>query len=266
MDGVVQSRIRRSQADRCAAWWALRRCDRDAALRRPSTLPLTATLTAPVSAIDRDVERLGAYLDGFEPAEQLVPPKFRGDIRALLALTNPVERHRSGDKVIVPPEDDYVGDHKEYILGPFARPSESRFSDGAFGVLYAGISYETARAEAAYWTNKFFIDTALPSDSVVRKQCLSFRATSPNLADLRSRSGGIASTYDPDDYTVSRKWGAAFHAAKHDGVYYDSVRDKHGECIGAFVPRIVSNVRLKQIVEFVWDGARISQVRLVDRI
>ncbi|HET9095439.1 MAG TPA: RES family NAD+ phosphorylase [Candidatus Baltobacteraceae bacterium] len=227
---------------------------------------MTATVPAPVATLDRDVERLGAYLDGSEPAEQLVAPQLGGDIRALLALTNPVERHRSGDKVIVPPEDDYVGDHKEYVLGPFARPSESRFSDGSFGVLYAGITYETARAEAAYWTDKFFIDTTLPPGSVARTQWLSFRATSPNMADVRAKSGGIASIYDPKDYVVSRRWGAALYSAKHDGVYYDSVRDKGGECVGAFVPRIVSNVRLKQVVEFVWDGARVSQVRLVDRI
>jgi hypothetical protein len=227
---------------------------------------LTATLTAPASELDRDVERVGAFLDGPEPAEQLVTPERGADVRALLALTDPVERHRSGDRIVIRPEDDYVGNHRAYILGPFVRPGESRFSDGSFGVLYAGITYETARAEAAYWAAKFLADSALPPDSVLRKQWLTFRATSSNLADVRSSSGGIASIYDPNDYLISRKWGIALHDAKHDGIYYDSVRDKGGECIGAFVPRIVSRVRLKQALEFVWDGARIYQVRLVDRI
>jgi hypothetical protein len=225
---------------------------------------LTAQANAPSFEIDSDIQRVGADLSGAEPAEELVAPELRADVRALLALTDPVERHRAGDRIMIAPENDYVGDHKAYILGPFVRPGLSRFSDGSFGVLYAALAYETARAEAAYWMAHFFADSSATAGSVSRKRWLSLRATSQDLADLRRTSGGIESIYDPDDYQIPRQLGLALHESGREGVYYDSVRNKGGECVGAFVPRIVSNVQLKQVVEFVWDGTRISEARLIE--
>src|SRR5579884_1764968 len=127
-------------------------------LRRSGPTPLKA-IAARAFEFDDEVQRLAVLLSGPSPAEELVEPAQAGEIRALLDLTNPIERHRAREAPAVPAEDDYVGDHKEYILGPFARPTESRFSDGSFGVLYAGRTFETALDESVYWTTKFLEGT-----------------------------------------------------------------------------------------------------------
>ena len=219
-----------------------------------------ADFPATPAALDRDVERLATPLD--HPAQELVEPRLAGDVRTLLALTDTVERHRAGDVRIVPPQDDYVGDHKEYVLRPFAEPSESRFSDGTFGILYAGFLFETALRESVFWLTRFFSDSPTPAGAVSTKVHLTFRACA-HVADVRVASGGIGGIYDRNDYTISRKCGARLREKKHDGLWYDSVRHAGGECLGLFVPRVVSNVRIKDRVEFEWDGTRFSTYKSV---
>jgi len=216
-------------------------------------------LDVPIGDFDAHVDRLSTPIE--HPAEKLVESAMAGDIRALLALTDAVERHRSGDIRIVAPEEDYVGDHKEYVLRPFAHPAESRFSDGTFGVLYAGASVHTAIDESVYWLTRFYLDSTFPAGTIAPKIHLVFRTVAP-LADVRMARGGISSIYDPDDYTISRMWGVQLRSA-HGGLWYDSVRRKGDECIGLFIPRFVSNVRVAGRFEFEWNGSKFTSVKEV---
>lgn len=218
--------------------------------------------TVVIETFDRDVDRLASPIA--HPAESLVHPGFAGDIRALIGLTDSVERHRSGEAKIVMPEDDYVGDYKEYILAPFAVPAESRFSDGTFGVLYAGLSRDTAIHESLHWLTRFYADASAVAGSVAPKDHITMRVCAA-LADVRRISGGIESIYAPNDYTVSRTWGRNLRDS-HDGLWYDSVRHRAGECVGVFVPRVVSQVRVNGRIEFTWDGSRFSKVSLVSNL
>lgn len=219
---------------------------------------MSAGLT-PRFAFDAEVQRLGADLSSPSAAESLVPHTQAGEIRTLLNVTNPVERHRASIEPIVPTALDYVGNHKEHVLWPFARPSASRFTDGSYGVLYAGLTFETARAEVVYWTAKIFSDANAPAGAIARRQHFSFRATSEAFADVRLASGGDPRIYDPNDYTTSRRVGSDLHGQGLWGAYYDSVRHAGTSCIGAFVPRTASNVHLRELLEFTWDGTRIAK-------
>jgi hypothetical protein len=212
------------------------------------------------AALDRNVERLATPLD--HPAESLVDTHDAPEIRALLALTDKIERHRSGEAPIVPAELDYVGDYKEYIDGPFASPAESRFSDGTYGVLYAGFTLATTTKEALYWLARVFGDSRLAPGTAGRKQHLQFRVCG-KMADVRQVSGGITSIYKPNDYMVSRRWGAQIHANRREGIWYDSVRHRGGDCTGVLIPRVVSNVRLLDRFEFTWDGERFTEMKTV---
>jgi RES domain len=212
------------------------------------------------ASLDQDVDRLATPVD--HPAESLVAAHEAPEVRALLALTDRVERHRSGEAPILPSELDYVGDYKEYIDGPFGSPAESRFSDGTYGVLYAGFTLDTATEEALYWLTRVFTDSRFAPGTLGRKQHLRFRLCG-KMADLRRTSGGIQSLYDPNDYTVSRQWGGQIYADKREGIWYDSVRHSGGECAGVLVPRIVSHVRLLDRLEFTWNGSRFAEARTV---
>lgn len=187
-----------------------------------------------------------------------------GEVRALLKLTDPIERHRAGEDVtrIFPPEDDYVGDHRKYVLAPFAYPNASRFSDGSFGILYAAFDLDTAAAEVAHWLSKPYQDTVAPAGIQPRKMYVTMR-TVADLSDVRTSSSSNVSSaiYDKDNYTVSRQLGLELHAARHPGLWYDSVRRNSGECIAAFLPRIISDARPQYEVEFLWNGDRFAEFK-----
>jgi hypothetical protein len=204
-------------------------------------------------AYDKRVHRIAFPLRS--PLTQtLVDSSDRGDLEALLASTNLVESHRAGDRRIVPAEDDYVGDHREYVLAPFAYRSATRFSDGSFGVLYAAEAFETALVETVSWLTRFYVDGNAPPQQT-RKQYLTLRVVADPLADIRRAlvRDVDAAVYDSDDYKASRALGARIR--EHlPGITYDSVRHIGGACVGAFIPRIVSDVRLELILEMVWNG------------
>lgn len=184
----------------------------------------------------------------------LVDPNDRADLEALLASTNLVESHRAGERRIVPPADDYVGDHRDYVLAPFAYRSATRFSDASYGVLYAAEVFETALLEAVSWLTRVYRDGNAPPQQAT-KQHLTFRIVADPLADLRRRTvpNVDVAIYDPNDYSVARALGARLRE-EFPGITYDSVRHSNGTCVGAFVPRIISDVRLESLLELVWNG------------
>ncbi len=215
------------------------------------------------SACDRRVHRCA--MPAAHPAEGLVAASDAGEIRALLALTDRVERHRANEPGarICSLGDDYVGPYPEYVLAPFAYPHESRFSDGTFGVLYAVMDFETAARESAHWLTKAYLDSSAPAGPTPRRMYLTMRVLG-SLADARGGSGSSVPSdiYDPDDYTLSQTFGLSLHA-EYDGFWYDSVRQSRGECIGVFVPRIISDASLQYEVEFEWDGKRFANFKSI---
>jgi RES domain len=209
----------------------------------------------PSSSFDATVHRCAAVLS--VPAESLVEPADAGKMRAALALTDPIERHRSGDLPLVPPEDDYVGDYREYVLTPFAHPIPSRFSDGSYGVLYTAGNLDTALAETIFWLHKIYAELPPPADTRPRKIYLTMRLCT-DLADLRRLSNleSVPDVYDPNDYTISQQFGSQLRNDGYPGVWYDSVRRSRGECNAAFIPRVISDMRPQYELEFTWDGCR----------
>jgi RES domain-containing protein len=191
--------------------------------------------------------------------ETLVDTEDRSALAALLASTNVIEAHRAGDRRIVAPEDDYVGDHRDYVLAPFAYRSASRFSDGSFGVLYAAESRDTALREVLSRLARTYLDGSAPAQET-RKQHLILRVVAGDLVDIcRARVPDVdVALYDTASYAAAQAFGSAIRE-HHPGLTYDSVRHRGGVCVGAFVPRIVSDVRLQSALSVVWDGQRFTE-------
>ncbi len=59
--------------------------------------------------------------------------------------------------------------------------------------------------------------------------------------------------YDKVDCAASQRLGGELRAI-YPGLVYDSVRHTGGTNLGAFVPRIISDVRFEYEIELVWDG------------
>jgi hypothetical protein len=176
-------------------------------------------------------------------------------------MTSLVEQHRAGDRRIVASDDDYVGAHREYVLAPFAYRSATRFSDGTFGVLYASESQETSLREAAYWAQALYSDSKAPPQEV-RRQYLTLRLVADPLADIRRFVSLEVDplVYDRSSYAVSQRLGGELRSM-YPGLLYDSVRHDGGTNAGAFVPRIISDVRLEYEIGLVWNGSRFSEFK-----
>lgn len=204
-------------------------------------------------AYDKRVHRV-AFPQRSPLTATLVEEVDRGELEALLATTSVIESHRAGELRIVEAADDYVGEHRDFVLAPFAYRSPSRFSDGSFGVLYAGETRDTAVYEVLSRLSRTYLDGQAPAQET-RKQHLTFRVVAPDLVDIcRARVPSVdVAIYDPSGYSAAQAFGATIREA-HPGLTYDSVRHEHGICVGAFIPRIVSDVRLQSLISVVWDG------------
>jgi hypothetical protein len=155
------------------------------------------------------------------------------------------------------------GHNAEIILSPFAHPnpSGSRFSDGSFGVLYAGRTIATAIAETRYHRELFLRATA--EASMVLAMRAYVLSVTGRLHDLRGLEDQYAKVYAPNDYSASQRFGKELRAAGSLGIVYDSVRHPKSQCVAGFWPRIFSHCRADRELLYFWDGKSIAETLFV---
>lgn len=61
-------------------------------------------------------------------------------------------------------------------------------------------------------------------------------------------------------YAPGQALAKSIRAAGGNGLLYPSVRAPNGECLAAFRPAVIQNVRLGEVATFAWDGAQLSKV------
>jgi len=175
--------------------------------------------------------------------------------------TNPRVMESIGRLDLVPPARRASGAGASYLMSPFTHATHdrpSRFSDGSFGVLYAGNSFEVALFETIHHHQLFMLRTnETPGwTSQFREIVLEVNG---RLHDLR---GDVApELLDPDDYAAGQTLGSALRAQGSDGVVYPSVRLPDGECVGLFYPDLARNVVQGRHLDYHWDGVRVDYVR-----
>jgi hypothetical protein len=177
--------------------------------------------------------------------------------------TNPRLMETIGNLDLVPPDRRVSGPGASWLMAPFthvSRDRPSRFSDGSFGVLYAGESFETALFETIHHHGRFMACTREPPGwtAQFRELVLSVDAALHDLRGERAREGGLLS---PDDYAAGQALGAKLRAAGADGVVYPSVRRPGGECAGLFWPDLASNPVQGRHLDYHWNGARVDLYR-----
>jgi RES domain len=176
--------------------------------------------------------------------------------------TNPRLMETIGNLDLVPEGRRVAGPGASYLMAPFTHVSPdrpSRFSNGTYGVLYAGDRFEVALFETIHHHQRFMARTGEPAGwtSQFRELALDVDAS---LHDLRGNAA-YAATLDPDDYTPSQALGASLRAAGSDGVVYPSVRCASGECVGLFYPDLAANPVQGRHLDYHWDGARVDLYR-----
>ena len=192
--------------------------------------------------------------------ERVADPADLDAVFEIEALTNDRLRDETGDLRLVPERDRISGPGTSYIMAAFTHlnPLGSRFSDGTWGVYYAGQTLDTAITETRFHRANFLRATNEPPME------LQMRAIAANLEgalhDLRGLRETMVEVYDPDSHAASQAFAASLRKAGSSGIVYHSVRHHGGECVGVFRPPLLSNARQERHLGYRWDGREISAI------
>lgn len=192
--------------------------------------------------------------------ERVIAPEHFEEVIALETMTNARVREEIGDISLVPVEDRISGPGSSVIMAAFTHPNPlgSRFSNGAYGVFYAGREIETAIAETRYHREIFFRRTrARRMQFDMRVYLIDLNA---QLHDLRGRQADLPLAYEPDNYGASQHLALELRRQGSHGIVYDSVRHPGGQCAAAFRPRLLSKCRQERHLCYVWDGKQIAAI------
>jgi hypothetical protein len=210
----------------------------------------------------------------WQPCVRIVPSRFPpislfeevadpADLDALYeveAMTNDRLREAVGDITLVAPEDRVSGPGTSPIMAAFTHlnPEGGRFTDGSFGVFYAGKSIETAVAETKYHRIQFLLATNEPAQDLdMRVYAVDLNADLHDIRDMRSSHPAY---YHATSYGMSQALALQLRESGSNGIVYLSVRDEGGECVAVFRPRLLSNCRQERHLCYVWDGKTISTI------
>jgi hypothetical protein len=173
--------------------------------------------------------------------------------------TNPRLVESIGNLDLVPPTRRVAGPGATFLMAPFthvSRDRPSRFSDGGFGVLYAGDRFEVALLETIHHHRRFMARTAEPPGWTSQFRELLLDVTA-DLYDLRGTTQA-APMLDADDYRAAQALGSELRRSGSNGVVYPSVRCPEGECVGLFHPDLATNVRQARHLDYHWNGTRVD--------
>ncbi len=192
--------------------------------------------------------------------EEVADPEDLEAIYAVEALTNDRLRQEVGDIDLVPVDERVSGPGTSPIMAAFTHLNYDgdRFTDGSFGVFYAGLTVETAVEETEYHRAKFMLATKeLAQELDMRVYAVDLDA---GLHDIREMRETHNEYYDPATYGESQKLAIALRKTGSNGIVYKSVRDEDGECAAVFRPKVLSNCRQERHLCYVWDGSEISNI------
>lgn len=177
--------------------------------------------------------------------------------------TNPRLMETIGNLDLVPVDRRVSGPGATWLMAPFTHVSPdrpSRFSDGSFGVLYAGDRFEVALLETIHHHARFMLATAQPPGwtSQFREIVLEVDTT---LHDVRALGPEAATLLDPADYSSGQALGGWLRDLGSAGIVYPSVRCAGGQCVGLFYPDCASHPVQGRHLDYHWNGERVDLYR-----
>lgn len=127
---------------------------------------------------------------------------------------------------------------------PFTHWTQSRYSDGSFGVWYGADSVQTSIWETAYhWYFGFLADAGYQQPGVVCERKLYQVQCEAALLDLRRLWRKYPGLLHPKDYGYTQSLGRRLHKEGHPGLVSRSVRFPEGECYAVFNAAVLSRPR-----------------------
>lgn len=188
--------------------------------------------------------------------EDIADPRDWEALASAEAKTNPRVLDQLGTLALVPVARRVSGPGASWLMAPFVHARSSRFSDGSFGVYYAGDTEDVALCEVAHHHGRFMAKTGEAAGWSSQFRMLVGQVDC-GLHDV----SGVDGVLDPVDYTVAQALGASLREAGANGVLYPSVRAPEGRCIGVFWPDLLPIPVQGDHYDMHWDGVRVDRLR-----
>lgn len=194
--------------------------------------------------------------------EDIADPADWEALASAEAKFNPRIRESIGDLAKVPLARRVTGPGASWVMAPFVHCSTlrpGRFSDGTFGLYYAGDSTEVAIAETIHHHTKTMLATSeAPGWTSQFRELIG--SVDTDLDDVSA----LAELLDPDEYEASQVYGAQRRAAGSNGITWPSIRYPGGNCIASFWPDVVPIPAQGAHFAYHWNGMAVDYVKRLD--
>lgn len=162
--------------------------------------------------------------------------------------------------------EDWVGGHGSTpLMAAFTHVGfTSRFSDGSYGVYYAGSNLETAIRETIFHREIFYKASNESTCSISMREYIA-KPVKP-LVDMTSNKYDDFLSPDIDCYNRSQEFGKKIHEEKHWGLLYPSIRNKGALCVAIFRPSALTIPKQGCHLKYIWNGSCISEVYVESRV
>ncbi|MCL4486261.1 MAG: RES family NAD+ phosphorylase [Nitrospirae bacterium] len=125
---------------------------------------------------------------------------------------------------------------------PFREWTESRYSNGTYGVWYGATDLETTIHESIYHWTRFLSDPGFLRPGVSQDRRVHMIRCDALLVDLRPRVSTFPKLVSKNDYSFTQQVGLRLHKEGHPGLVTESAR-----CVGdvhaIFNPMVLSDPR-----------------------
>ena len=134
--------------------------------------------------------------------------------------------------------------YNEAIRYPFSHWSQSRYSDGSFGVWYGADTLETSIYETVHHWRRGLLDDAGWGDieGVIIQRKVYLVHCDAGLLDFHPKLEDFPALVDPDSYHLTHQVGARIHHEGHPGLATRSARCA-GNVNAIFNPRVLTSPR-----------------------
>ena len=191
--------------------------------------------------------------------EDIADPIDRRLIADAETKTDPRLRDETGAAQLIPGDRRVSGPGANRAMAPFchfSRERPSRFSDGSYGVCYAGDRFEVALAETVIHFERFMNSTGEEPATIIYRELI-FNVDA-ELHDLRGNNA-FQPALDPAEYKDAQSLARELrgdHAS--NGIVYPSVRHPEGEAVTAFWPDVLGIPVQARHLCYRWNGSRVD--------